>query len=170
MSSYGEKILFPDKSLYLVHKIHQGTSFGRISQWQTRPRKLQATPRPSGAATSSGSTEKREDANKRKIRFIDCNRQENRPREKKKRQEKRNTATFRIQKKPLIHQPSSQLLKQSTNASRVHRDQHLVIKDHAPSLHATSNHEVLSLAMPPLLDRMPPSLSHHVILYINYCS
>ncbi|KAL7904835.1 hypothetical protein GGI35DRAFT_472044 [Trichoderma velutinum] len=169
MAGNGEKILFPDKSLYLIHKIHQGTSLGRISQWQTRPKDLQAAAKPSGIAnTSSGSVGKREDANRAKIRFIDCNRQVDRLQKKKKRQEKKNTATFRIREKPLIRQSSSQPLKQSTYASRVHRDQHQIIRDHAPSLHVTSNHEVLNLAMPALSDRMPPSLSHHIILYINY--
>ena len=166
MAAYGEDVLFPDKSLYLIHRIRDETSLGRISQWQTRPKNLRATLPPSGIASVSESTGKRDVATTAKIRFIDYNKKGSQTRRKKKPPQTSNITTFHIQRKPPVCEQPSQLRQQSKNASR---DQNQNARDHVPRLRAISENEVLNLAMPALSDKMPPSLSHHIILYINYC-
>ncbi|KAL7949329.1 hypothetical protein V8C42DRAFT_310612 [Trichoderma barbatum] len=169
MATYQENIIFPDKSLYLIHKIQDGTSLGRTSQWKTRPKSLQVALKPSGISSggSSKSIGKGDGANTATIRFIDCSNQGNQLQKKKKKQSHaRNLAMFHILKQSTVRRPWSQ---PSKNAGQMHRiPQHQVLRNHAPSLHEISNRDVLNLAIPALSDRMPPSLSHHVILYINY--
>ncbi|KAL7933155.1 hypothetical protein V8C35DRAFT_305076 [Trichoderma chlorosporum] len=169
MTGSGENILFPDKSLYLIHKIHNGTSLDRISQWQTRPKSLQTVQQPSSIANLSESTEKRNIANTAKIKFIEYNKQGNPPQKRKKLPHTRSFATFHIRKKLSTRKPYTLPRQRSENDNKAHNNQHQSIREHARLiLCGIPNHEVLNFAMPALSDRMSPSLSHHIILYINY--
>lgn len=169
MASNRESILFPEKSLYLIHKIQDKTA---ASQWQTRPKVLRSALPPAGnkskisQGVSQRTIERKENTNA-PVRFIHCNVEENHRRPKKKLQRTRNLATFKVPKKSQNRQFLGRKKQQSKNAGAEHRDCHHAVIE--PALGPVPDIQILNLAVPSLSDGLPPPLSRHAILYINFC-